>query len=240
MTATAPPASGGAQAESRTPFHAGRSGPGSHAAAGRRGWHGCHTPCRHAPWRVGCAAVRWACGSVGMSSMTASNMVVSLTLAAVTAAVSGSPLASQTRWSLLPGSEDKDQDRGACRAPQTKPDPPGPNPEKDGQQDDRTFQHCLPGLGHDLTPSRRPHALPSIPCSRSKQREAPPDAWGTTSSGSRFGPAVAPVEALVHALVWLARPAPVTLVTVWAQGACVPGRKQDRRTKEPSGEESRW
>src|SRR5215216_3909209 len=30
-------------------------------------------------------------------------MVVSLTLAAVTAAVSGSPLASQTRWSLLPG-----------------------------------------------------------------------------------------------------------------------------------------
>src|SRR5215217_3077950 len=38
-----------------------------------------------------------------MSSTTAWNMVVSLTLAAVTTAVSGSPLASQARWSLLPG-----------------------------------------------------------------------------------------------------------------------------------------
>jgi hypothetical protein len=34
---------------------------------------------------------------------TAWNMVVSVTLAAVTTAASGSPLASQTRWSLLPG-----------------------------------------------------------------------------------------------------------------------------------------
>jgi hypothetical protein len=39
----------------------------------------------------------------GMSSMTAWNMLVSLTLAAVTAPVSGTPLPSQTRWSLLPG-----------------------------------------------------------------------------------------------------------------------------------------
>src|SRR5215216_2791525 len=38
-----------------------------------------------------------------MSSSTAANMVVSLTLAAVTTAVSGSPPPSQTRWSLLPG-----------------------------------------------------------------------------------------------------------------------------------------
>jgi hypothetical protein len=41
--------------------------------------------------------------TAGTSSTTASNMVVSLTLAAVTAAVSGSPLPSQTRCSLLPG-----------------------------------------------------------------------------------------------------------------------------------------
>jgi hypothetical protein len=39
----------------------------------------------------------------GMSSTIAWNMVVSLTLAAVTTAVSGSPPPSQTRWSLLPG-----------------------------------------------------------------------------------------------------------------------------------------
>jgi hypothetical protein len=39
----------------------------------------------------------------GTSSRTAWNMLVSLTLAAVTAAVSGSPPPSQTRWSLLPG-----------------------------------------------------------------------------------------------------------------------------------------
>src|SRR5215218_7930109 len=38
-----------------------------------------------------------------MSPMTAWNMVVSLILAAVTTAVSGSPPPSQTRWSLLPG-----------------------------------------------------------------------------------------------------------------------------------------
>src|SRR5215218_2530439 len=38
-----------------------------------------------------------------MSSTSAWNMVVSLTLAAVTTAVSGSPLPSQTRCSLLPG-----------------------------------------------------------------------------------------------------------------------------------------
>src|SRR5215217_5429540 len=38
-----------------------------------------------------------------MSSTMAWNMVVSLTLAAVTTAVSGSPRPSQTRWSLLPG-----------------------------------------------------------------------------------------------------------------------------------------
>jgi hypothetical protein len=39
----------------------------------------------------------------GMSATTAWNMVVSLTLAAVTTAVRGRPLPSQTRWSLLPG-----------------------------------------------------------------------------------------------------------------------------------------
>jgi hypothetical protein len=38
-----------------------------------------------------------------MSWTTAWNMVVSLTFAAVTTAVSGSPPPSQTRWSLLPG-----------------------------------------------------------------------------------------------------------------------------------------
>src|SRR5829696_6744256 len=38
-----------------------------------------------------------------MSSTTASNMVVSLTLAAVTTTLSDTPPSSQTRWSLLPG-----------------------------------------------------------------------------------------------------------------------------------------
>jgi hypothetical protein len=41
--------------------------------------------------------------TAGMSSTTAWNKVVSAMLVAVTTTVSGSPLPSQTRWSLLPG-----------------------------------------------------------------------------------------------------------------------------------------
>jgi hypothetical protein len=59
--------------------------------------------CQHGPSRGGGPAAQSAYGLAGMSSTIAWNVVVPVTLAAVTAAVGGSPPPSQARWSLDPG-----------------------------------------------------------------------------------------------------------------------------------------
>jgi hypothetical protein len=76
-----------------------------------------------------------------MSSTTAASMVTSATLAAVTAAVSGSPLPSQTRWSLLPGLHDRPDLR--------PPGPPTPGPHIHGVHTrPRPVQLALLRLAH--------------------------------------------------------------------------------------------
>ena len=102
MTATARLPNGGAQAGSTTRSHGGRSsGDSTPPQVGTVG----AAVIALSPWTVPGRVPRCpdTVRTGGRSSRIASNIAVSLRLAAVTTTVSGSPPSSPTSWSLLPG-----------------------------------------------------------------------------------------------------------------------------------------
>jgi hypothetical protein len=131
----------------------------------------------------------------GMSSTTAASMVTSATLAAVTAAVRGSPLPSQTRWSLLPGlprstgfaptwSPHAWPARSSCpRSPATSPTGP-PSPAGRGPEVEAVEHPSLGPLGQP-TPAGRRRAAAKLAGGQQPPRDRGP---GHEHDRSQAGP----------------------------------------------------